>query len=55
MGGIAGLRSLRQLDGVQRVASDLDLIDGPIVCRTAPGSKVSAGAAGAVVALEVDD
>lgn len=31
------------------------MIDGSIVFRTAPGSKMSAAAAGAVVAFEVDD
>jgi nitroimidazol reductase NimA-like FMN-containing flavoprotein (pyridoxamine 5'-phosphate oxidase superfamily) len=31
------------------------VIDGAIVFRTAPGSKMSAAAAGAVVAFEVDD
>jgi uncharacterized protein len=31
------------------------LVDGAIVFRTAPGSKLSAAAAGAVVAFEVDD
>jgi nitroimidazol reductase NimA-like FMN-containing flavoprotein (pyridoxamine 5'-phosphate oxidase superfamily) len=31
------------------------LIDGAIVFRTSPGSKLSAAAAGAVVAFEVDD
>jgi nitroimidazol reductase NimA-like FMN-containing flavoprotein (pyridoxamine 5'-phosphate oxidase superfamily) len=31
------------------------LIDGSIVFRTAPGSKMSAAAEGAVVAFEVDD
>jgi nitroimidazol reductase NimA-like FMN-containing flavoprotein (pyridoxamine 5'-phosphate oxidase superfamily) len=31
------------------------LIDGAIVFRTAPGSKMSAAARGAVVAFEVDD
>ena len=31
------------------------LVDGSIVFRTAPGSKLSAAAAGAVVAFEVDD
>lgn len=31
------------------------LIDGTIVFRTAPGSKMSAAAGGAVVAFEVDD
>ncbi len=31
------------------------LIDGSIVFRTAPGSKMSAAAKGAVVAFEVDD
>ena len=31
------------------------LIDGSIVFRTAPGSKISAAAEGAVVAFEVDD
>jgi nitroimidazol reductase NimA-like FMN-containing flavoprotein (pyridoxamine 5'-phosphate oxidase superfamily) len=31
------------------------LIDGSIVFRTAPGSKMSAAAGGAVVAFEVDD
>ena len=31
------------------------LVDGAIVFRTAPGSKMSAAAAGAVVAFEVDD
>jgi nitroimidazol reductase NimA-like FMN-containing flavoprotein (pyridoxamine 5'-phosphate oxidase superfamily) len=31
------------------------LIDGAIVFRTAPGSKMSAAAEGAVVAFEVDD
>ena len=30
-------------------------IDGAIVFRTAPGSKLSAAASGAVVAFEVDD
>jgi len=31
------------------------MIDGAIVFRTAPGSKLSAAVAGAVVAFEVDD
>ena len=31
------------------------VIDGAIVFRTAPGSKLSAAAAGAIVAFEVDD
>ena len=31
------------------------LIDGSIVIRTAPGSRMSAGAESAVVAFEVDD
>jgi uncharacterized protein len=31
------------------------VIDGAIVFRTSPGSKMSAAAAGAVVAFEVDD
>jgi nitroimidazol reductase NimA-like FMN-containing flavoprotein (pyridoxamine 5'-phosphate oxidase superfamily) len=31
------------------------MVDGAIVFRTAPGSKMSAAAAGAVVAFEVDD
>jgi nitroimidazol reductase NimA-like FMN-containing flavoprotein (pyridoxamine 5'-phosphate oxidase superfamily) len=31
------------------------LVDGAIVFRTAPGSKMAAAAAGAVVAFEVDD
>ncbi len=31
------------------------VIDGAIVFRTSPGSKLSAAAAGAVVAFEVDD
>jgi nitroimidazol reductase NimA-like FMN-containing flavoprotein (pyridoxamine 5'-phosphate oxidase superfamily) len=31
------------------------LIDGAIVFRTAPGSKMSAAAEGAVIAFEVDD
>lgn len=31
------------------------LLDGAIVFRTAPGSKLSAAASGAVVAFEVDD
>ena len=31
------------------------MIDGAIVFRSAPGSKISAAAAGAVVAFEVDD
>ena len=31
------------------------LVDGAVVFRTAPGSKLSAAAAGAVVAFEVDD
>jgi nitroimidazol reductase NimA-like FMN-containing flavoprotein (pyridoxamine 5'-phosphate oxidase superfamily) len=31
------------------------VLDGAIVFRTAPGSKLSAAAAGAVVAFEVDD
>jgi uncharacterized protein len=31
------------------------LVDGSIVFRTAPGSKMSAAVAGAVVAFEVDD
>lgn len=31
------------------------MLDGAIVFRTAPGSKMSAAAAGAVVAFEVDD
>ena len=31
------------------------MVDGDVVIRTAPGSKLAAAAAGAVVAFEVDD
>jgi nitroimidazol reductase NimA-like FMN-containing flavoprotein (pyridoxamine 5'-phosphate oxidase superfamily) len=59
-------RALLAMGGVGRIGISLDalpaifpvnyrLVDGFIVFRTAPGSKLSCAAAGAVVAFEVDD
>jgi hypothetical protein len=62
----AECRSLLALGSVGRIGISLDalpaifpvnyrLVDGAILFRTAPGSKLSCAAAGAVVAFEVDD
>lgn len=62
----AECRSLLAAGSVGRIGISLDalpaifpvnyrLVDGGIVFRTAPGSKLSCAAVGAVVAFEVDD